>query len=184
MQNIQQNEETPTIGQSTTCRCSQWLMCVLRISHISNQQFVIREDSGNSVELCQWHIHIQFSANCRSSSGTWAYEAKCHWYHIPFLRPLGSSRTHNIQIKDVLSGTTVCQSKAEWDEELSSELKKKWEHLVLDLENIESTLISRCYQAGIEEKVLSYSLQGFCDASLKAYGAIVYLKMTAFWERL
>jgi hypothetical protein len=49
----------------------------------------------------------------------------------------------------------LCQYKVEWDEELSSKLKKKWEHVILDVENIESTLIPRCYQAGIEEKVLS-----------------------------
>jgi hypothetical protein len=93
-----------------------------------------------------------------------------------FYDPLGVLAPITVKLKMFFQ--ELCQSKVEWDEELSSELKKKWEHLILDLENIESTMIPRCYQAGIEEKVLSYSLQGFCDASLKAYGAVVYLKMT------
>ena len=93
-----------------------------------------------------------------------------------FYDPLGVLAPVTVKLKMFFQ--ELCQSKVEWDEELMSDLKKKWEHLIVDLEGIESTVIPRCYRAGIEERVLSYSLQGFCDASLKAYGAVVYLKMT------
>lgn len=33
----------------------------------------------------------------------------------------------------------------------------------------------RCYLYGISEQVIYYSLRGFCDLSLKAYAALVYL---------
>lgn len=34
-----------------------------------------------------------------------------------------------------------------------------------------------CYSNDILDRVVSYSLCGFCDASLKAYAAVVYLHM-------
>ena len=35
----------------------------------------------------------------------------------------------------------------------------------------------RCYLSGVAGQVRSTSLQGFCDASVNAYAAVVYLKM-------
>ena len=43
------------------------------------------------------------------------------------------------------------------------------------LEESQPMTVPRCYLDGVEGKVLSYHLCGYCDASLKAYAAVVYL---------
>ena len=45
------------------------------------------------------------------------------------------------------------------------------------LSEAQSILIPRCYIGGIQEEVLAYRLCGFCDASLEAYAAVVYLHL-------
>ena len=161
------------------------MMCVLRISHIPNQQSVIPKKyhwkrRRRSLEF-SGTMSVTFIFNCQKIVQA-ARELEPTKQNVigivsRFYDPLGVLAPITVKLKMLFQ--ELCQSRVGWDEELSSELKKKWEHLILDLENIESTLIPRCYRGGIEEKVISHSLQGFCDASLKAYGAVVYLKMTA-----
>ena len=42
-------------------------------------------------------------------------------------------------------------------------------------------LFPRCYLVDVEEEVTSCSLQGFCDASIKAYAAVIYLKVETLY---
>ena len=86
--------------------------------------------------------------------------------------PLGVLAPITIKLKIFFQ--ELCQCKVEWDEKLGRDLTKGWNQLITELEGLQSTVISRCYRSEIREKVLSCSLQGFCDASLKAYGAVVY----------
>lgn len=59
----------------------------------------------------------------------------------------------------------------EWDEELPKELQKRWKFFTNQLAEISP--VPRC----INPKTLSkFELHAFCDSSLKAYGACVYLK--------
>ena len=182
MQRIQQNEETPTIGQSTTDAVND--VCTEDKSYskstVGNPQEVLLEREEKILGIRWNYVSDTFIFNFQRivEAARELEPTKRNVIGIisRFYDPLGVLAPITVKLKMFFQ--ELCQSKVEWDEELSSELKKKWEHLILDLENIESTLIPRCYQAGIEEKVLSYSLQGFCDASLKAYGAVVYLKMT------
>ena len=44
-------------------------------------------------------------------------------------------------------------------------------------------LLSHCYLEGITKQILSYHLCGFCDASLKAYAAVVYLILDTSTQR-
>ena len=37
--------------------------------------------------------------------------------------------------------------------------------------------LPRCYYAGTEGEVIASELHGFCDASAKAYGAVVFLSI-------
>ena len=69
----------------------------------------------------------------------------------------------------------LCQAKVEWDQPLTGKLLKKWQCLIASLREPQPLSISRCYFDDIQEKVQAYSLCGFCDASLKAYAAVVYL---------
>ena len=62
--------------------------------------------------------------------------------------------------------------KVDWDEALQGELLEEW-----NLQQVQPITISRCYFNGISEPVISHSLIGFCDASLKLYAAVIYLKL-------
>ena len=46
------------------------------------------------------------------------------------------------------------------------------------MKTIKSFVIPRCYFHGIKEHPQSLCLEGFCDASCRAYAAVVYLKIT------
>ncbi|CAB3994553.1 Hypothetical predicted protein [Paramuricea clavata] len=69
------------------------------------------------------------------------------------------------------------ERKISWDEPLDVTSKSAWFKLVGELEKVEQMVFPRYFVVGVEEEVLSYSLHGFCDASVKAYAAVIYLKM-------
>ena len=69
----------------------------------------------------------------------------------------------------------ICQTKLDWDSPLPDELVIIWRKWLSDLEKLGHLRIEHCYFAGINEHVVSYNLHGFCDASKRAYSAIIYL---------
>ena len=69
----------------------------------------------------------------------------------------------------------LCVSKMDWDQPLTGSLLEEWHSLVSDLQRDILVSIPRCYFDGIEGNPVSLTLCGFCDASTKAYAAVVYL---------
>ena len=70
----------------------------------------------------------------------------------------------------------LCTNKKDWDEPLSSQLLCKWTQLVSGFQGI-STSIPMCYFSPLDKASSQCSLQGFCDASVGAYVAVVYLRI-------
>ncbi len=65
----------------------------------------------------------------------------------------------------------LCGEGISWDDPLSKELMTEWKTLVSDLGGAHPIRIPRRYLTGEEPT----SLFGFCDASMQAYAAVVYL---------
>ena len=69
----------------------------------------------------------------------------------------------------------ICAAKLDWDDQLEGELLLKWKMLLSRMK--EPLLqIPRCYFHGVEEPH-SCELVGFCDASQRAYAAVVFMKI-------
>ena len=71
----------------------------------------------------------------------------------------------------------LCESKIDWDQPLTGELLCRWKFLISGIQGAYEISIPRYSLEGILQKVEAYRLQGFCDASKKAYGAVVYLQI-------
>ena len=67
----------------------------------------------------------------------------------------------------------IWESGLDWDQPLTGELLSCWRRIVIEIKNAKSTSIPRCSLPSTEH--VSLSLQGFCNASSKAYAAVVYL---------
>ena len=67
---------------------------------------------------------------------------------------------------------------ADWDLEISGQLKDKFDFIVKFVKTLTAVKFSRCYSYDImpRDYIVSYELHGFSDASEKAYGCCVYLK--------
>ena len=95
-----------------------------------------------------------------------------------FYDPLGLLSRIVIQFKVFLQ--EMCGLKMDWDESLSSGLLQRWHQLVSGLQEMQSFVIPRCYLNGtVDGEVTSSKFCGFCDASCKAYAAVVYLLETS-----
>lgn len=92
-----------------------------------------------------------------------------------FYDPIGFISPVVVQFK--LLFQELCENKADWDDTLEGPLRGKWDKLVASLQNSQPLLLERCYFKEHRSEIVCCSLHGFCDASLKAYGAVVYLQI-------
>lgn len=90
---------------------------------------------------------------------------------VRFYDPLGLLSPIVIHWKVFLQ--VMCGMKMGWDQPLSGELLQKWHQLVSSLQEKQSF----CYPPDVSSdgEPISFQLCGFCDASCKAYAAVVYL---------
>ena len=90
-----------------------------------------------------------------------------------FYDPLGYMSPTTIQFKVYMQ--ELCRSKLHWDESLTGTALTRWTKLVDQL-RLRSPLMlpRRCISAPVNE-LMRYRHYGFCDASVTAYAAVVYL---------
>ena len=69
----------------------------------------------------------------------------------------------------------LCKVKLGWDEPLEGELLNKWKGQVNDLKTNQPIMVPRCSFCGVRDETPNYCLYSFCDASITAYAAVVYL---------
>ena len=72
---------------------------------------------------------------------------------------------------------SLCEAKIDWDDTIPEPLITQWRKLVLNLSESQPVTLPRCYLHGVNGEILSYRLCGYCDASLSAYAAVIYLLM-------
>ena len=89
--------------------------------------------------------------------------------------PLGFLSPVVVRLKSLFQ--ELCELKLEWDEPLTGAPWSKWECMVTDLQADQRIHVPRYLLHDIQHQVDSYSLIGFCDASKKAYTAVVYLRV-------
>ena len=97
-----------------------------------------------------------------------------------FYDPLGIISP--IVIKFKLMFQDLCGNGGDWDKKLEGEMKKRWDSLIKDLQDLKPITFPRCYFSEVKEKMMSCELHGFCDASTRAYGAVIYLRMITTTE--
>lgn len=69
----------------------------------------------------------------------------------------------------------LCEARIEWNKLISEALLKQLQNLVSGLSEFQTLAIPRCYLEGVKDIVLSYKLCGYCNASISAYAAVIYL---------
>ena len=82
-----------------------------------------------------------------------------------------------VTVKMKLLCQSFCQNKMGWGEVLDETSRKIWRNLLKSMKEAEPIRVLQCYFIGVTGRVRSTSLQGFCDASVNAYAAVVYLKI-------
>lgn len=60
-----------------------------------------------------------------------------------------------------------------WDEELSSSITEEWKRYYASLHEVQNISIPRWIGLGVGLRI---QLHAFCDASLKAYGVVIYVQ--------
>ena len=67
------------------------------------------------------------------------------------------------------------QYKSDWDQVISEDVAQEWKSTITDLAIPVSTSLPRCYLCETTDHLEALALCGFCDASTRAYAAIICL---------
>ena len=121
--------------------------------------------------------HLIFDARCISGAADVSHPTKRIVVSVAtrFYDPLGILAPFIVQFKMLFQ--ELCKAKISWDEPLTGDLLEKWRKLVADLKTAQPLIVPRQYFKEIDLMGGVYTLQGFCDASLRAYAAVVYLQV-------
>lgn len=93
-----------------------------------------------------------------------------------FFDPLGVVSPVTIMFK--IFCQQLCEAKVEWDEPLTDNLLSGWKQLLAMIQNTQVITIPRCVYHGFDAtRPAKFNLVGFCDASSKAYAAVVYARI-------
>ena len=71
----------------------------------------------------------------------------------------------------------LCQSKEDWDEESSPDMRGRYDKWMSELRKVGGFRIPRCYFRENDHTPVSIELHGFSDASSYNYAAVVYLRV-------
>ena len=82
-----------------------------------------------------------------------------------------------VTVKMKLLCQSLCKKKMGWDEVLDAMSRKIWRNLLKSLKETEAISVPGCYFVDVTGMVQLTSLQGFCDASVNTYAAVVSLKI-------
>ena len=94
-----------------------------------------------------------------------------------FYDPVGFVNPVLVKLKHFFQ--KLCIEKLDWDNELPTELLNEWLELCNPFQDAISIKLPRAYCFFLpSDPIIDIQLHGFCDASLKAYGACVYLRFT------
>ena len=70
---------------------------------------------------------------------------------------------------------TLCKGRVDWDVTLDRDMLSQWSNLIQEFERLSKISVPRCYVL-LDQKIASQQLHGFCDASRRAYAAVIYLR--------
>ena len=72
----------------------------------------------------------------------------------------------------------ICKRDVDWDAPLDGDVLERWQSLLPDIQTISSFSIDRCYSSRLNYvETPTFQLHGFGDASDKAFGGVVYLRI-------
>ena len=89
--------------------------------------------------------------------------------------PLGLVAPVTLNGKRILQ--EMCRSGMKWDDEISEELRPRWEQWYNELYQLENIEIPRCYYPADFDEVCRVELHHFFDASIMGYGQCSYLRL-------
>ena len=67
-----------------------------------------------------------------------------------------------------------------WDDPLTGDFLTTWNKLIAEVARAPIFSFPRCYFENVAD--ISFTICGFCDASCKAYAAVVYLRITCYMD--
>ena len=165
--------------------------CGFRLNKfISNSHEILKELPKN--EISSKYINLDFdSLNAERTLGlVWVIEKDIFTFNpkikesentkrgilstiASIFDPLGIVTPSLIEPKYIIQ--QLWKEKVDWDEEIPFQWNKRWEAWKKEIENISMVSVPRWF--GFHKKATNIiQLHIFCDASKKAYGAVVYLK--------
>ena len=96
--------------------------------------------------------------------------------------PLGLLAPVVLTGKQILQ--TLCKLTADWDDPLPDVLRERWEKWRIDILELQSLSIPRCYKPAEFKAVKSVQFHHFADASTTGYGQCTYMRLTDAADRV